>query len=94
MEQDKTLHCKTCQKDFIFTVQEQEFYKQHNLENEPQHCKACRDAKKLAARGNKPLYTTHCVACGKEAYIPFKPKQGKPIYCSDCFKELQKTGLI
>lgn len=43
---DKTLTCKDCGQEFVFTVREQEFYKQMGFENEPVRCKACRDAKK------------------------------------------------
>lgn len=43
---DETIVCKDCGKEFIFTVGEQEFYKEKGFENKPVRCKACRDAKK------------------------------------------------
>lgn len=43
---DKTLTCKDCGKEFIFTEGEQEFYKEKGFENEPQRCGDCRRAKK------------------------------------------------
>lgn len=46
--EDKTLVCKDCGKEFVFTAGEQEFYAQKGLTNEPKRCKACRDAKKEA----------------------------------------------
>ena len=27
-----------------------------------------------------------CSSCGKEAKVPFRPTNGKPVYCSDCFR--------
>jgi len=27
-----------------------------------------------------------CEKCGKDCKVPFKPQNGKPVYCSDCFK--------
>ncbi len=44
--EDKTLKCQDCGADFIFTVGEQEFYKEKQLASEPKRCKACRDAKR------------------------------------------------
>lgn len=44
--EDKTIVCKDCGAEFVFTVAEQEFYKEKGFENEPVRCKACRDAKK------------------------------------------------
>lgn len=44
--QDKTLICKDCGEEFIFTVGEQEFYKEKGFENEPQRCKECRQKRK------------------------------------------------
>jgi len=44
--QDKTITCKDCGAEFVFTVAEQEFYKEKGFENEPVRCKECRMAKK------------------------------------------------
>ena len=44
--QDKTIVCKDCGKEFVFTVRDQEFYKEKGFENEPKRCKECRIAKK------------------------------------------------
>ena len=43
---DKTLVCKDCGNEFIFTVGEQEFYKEKGFDNEPVRCPACRRARK------------------------------------------------
>ena len=44
--EDKTIVCKDCGNEFIFSVAEQEFYKEKGFENEPVRCKECRNAKK------------------------------------------------
>lgn len=46
--QDKTIVCKDCGKEFIFTVGEQEFYKEKGFTNEPVRCKECRINRKNA----------------------------------------------
>ena len=43
---DKTIVCKDCSQEFVFTEGEQEFYKEKGFENEPQRCPDCRRAKK------------------------------------------------
>lgn len=43
---DKTLVCKDCGKEFVFTAGEQEFYKEKGFTNEPTRCKDCRIARK------------------------------------------------
>jgi Probable zinc-ribbon domain len=43
---DKTLHCKDCGKEFIFTSGEQEFFKEKGFTNDPVRCLDCRRAKK------------------------------------------------
>ncbi len=85
MYQDKTLKCKDCGNDFVFTAGEQEFYAEKGFQNEPQRCKACRDARKNAQRGNREMFTAICADCGKEAKVPFNPTDGKPVYCSECY---------
>ncbi len=44
--QDKTLVCKDCGAEFVFTAGEQQFYAEKGFENEPQRCPACRKARK------------------------------------------------
>ena len=82
MYEDKTLVCKECGKEFVFTAGEQEFYAERGFQNEPQRCKACRDARKNAARGPREFFTATCAACGGEARVPFEPKSDRPVYCS------------
>ena len=64
MYEDKTLVCKECGKEFVFTAGEQEFYAERGFQNEPQRCKACRDARKNSARGPREYFTATCAACG------------------------------
>lgn len=49
---DRTLVCKDCNKEFIFTEGEQAFYKEKGFENDPQRCMECRRAKKQQRRGS------------------------------------------
>ncbi|MGE5329159.1 MAG: zinc-ribbon domain-containing protein [Deltaproteobacteria bacterium] len=49
--EDKTLVCKDCGSEFVFTVGEQEFYKEKGFDNEPQRCPDCRKARKTQFRG-------------------------------------------
>ena len=49
--EDKKLICRDCGDEFIFTVGEQEFYKEKGFENEPTRCADCRRAKKQQSNG-------------------------------------------
>ena len=89
MYQDKTLVCKDCGKEFTFTAGEQAFYAERGFENEPQRCKPCRDARKNQAKGTKEYFTTTCANCGKEARVHFKPREDRPVLCSECFAAKQ-----
>ncbi|MCR5040941.1 MAG: zinc-ribbon domain containing protein [Clostridia bacterium] len=87
MYEDKTLICKDCGKEFIFTAGEQEFYAEKGFENEPQRCRDCRTKRKQSARGPRQMFDTVCTKCGKPCQVPFEPTEGKPVLCDDCFKE-------
>ena len=69
MYEDKTLICKECGAEFVFTAGEQEFYASKGFVNEPQRCKACR---------------------GQEAKVPFRPREDRPVYCSECFAKMRE----
>jgi len=85
MNQDKTLICKDCGAEFIFTASEQDFYAERGFQNEPQRCKPCRNARKNGGSAPREMYTATCASCGREAKVPFQPKADRPVYCSDCF---------
>ena len=85
MYEDKTLVCKDCGAEFVFTAGEQEFYAEKGFENEPSRCKDCRVARKNCIRQNREMHTAICADCGAEAQVPFEPKEDRPVYCSECF---------
>lgn len=89
MYEDKTLVCQDCGKEFVFTAGEQEFYAERGFTNEPKRCKECRDARRAARNQNRQMYTTVCAACGKEAVVPFEPREDRPVYCSECFAKMR-----
>jgi CxxC-x17-CxxC domain-containing protein len=66
-------------------------YAERGFQNEPQRCKACRDARKNAARGPREYFTSVCASCGNEARVPFEPKSDRPVYCSDCFAKMREA---
>lgn len=41
-EGDEMLRCRDCDKDFAFTVGEQEFFKQKGFDNKPSRCSECK----------------------------------------------------
>ena len=84
--EDKTLVCKECGKEFVFTAGEQAFYKEKGFMNEPKSCKPCRDAKKNAGRAPREYFITTCAECGGEAKVTFQPSSDRPVYCSACFE--------
>ena len=49
---DKTLVCKDCGNEFVFTEGEQAFYAEKGFENDPVRCAECRKAKKAARATN------------------------------------------
>ena len=81
MYEDKKLTCKECGSEFVFTAGEQEFYAERGFQNEPQRCKACRDARKNATRAPREFFTATCARCGGEAKVPFQPEpRGRGTY--------------
>ena len=51
--QDKTLVCKDCGKEFVFSAGEQAFYAEKGFENEPARCHECRDKRRREREGGK-----------------------------------------
>jgi len=41
----------------------------------------------------KQMHKAVCSDCKKECEVPFKPREGRPIYCKDCFSKRKDTGI-
>ena len=96
MYYDKTMICKECGGEFVFTAGEQEFYANHGFINDPQRCKTCRDLRKRTTKTGGQEFTTICADCGGEAKVGFTPRQDRPVYCSKCYakrKEAERESL-
>ncbi|MCC6860482.1 MAG: zinc-ribbon domain containing protein [Bryobacterales bacterium] len=96
--QDRVLNCAECGAEFIFTAGEQQFFHDKNLRNEPKRCKACKGKRHNNAPGgySKVETVAMCSQCGRQTTVPFKPTQGRPIYCRECYqtrKALAAGGL-
>lgn len=93
MYEDKVLVCADCGKEFIWTAGEQEFYAERGFQNEPRRCPECRKGRKNARssqNGEREMYDAICANCGKPCKVPFKPTEGRPVYCSECFAKMKE----
>ncbi len=95
--QDKSLDCVDCGAPFIWTAGEQLFFADKNYKTEPTRGKSCKA--KRAARpssgglGRERVETsTSCSACGKDTTVPFRPTQGRPVFCRECFQSRKFAG--
>ncbi len=43
-------------------------------------------------RGPVTMHKVICDECDKECEVPFRPTDGKPVYCNDCFGDRRDSG--
>lgn len=97
--EDKTLVCTDCGQQFIHSAEDQARYAERGFANEPKRCRDCRTKRKAqvsaarpraggAAAGRRPResYQVVCAECGATTTVPFKPTEGRPVYCRDCYQ--------
>jgi CxxC-x17-CxxC domain-containing protein len=36
---------------------------------------------------NREMHKAVCSDCGNECEVPFKPAEGRPVFCKDCFRK-------
>jgi CxxC-x17-CxxC domain-containing protein len=102
--QDKSLQCSDCGAAFTFSIGEQEEFASKGFTNEPKRCPSCRQARKAQQSVNnssssgygsfnsrpvRQMFPVKCSECGKDATVPFEPRSGKPVYCSDCYRKVK-----
>ena len=102
---DRILICSDCHTEFIFTAGEQLFFYDKEFKNDPKRCKPCKSRRSAlseaatrtgasgpAAAGLSRTETrTECSECGVQTTVPFKPTQGRPVLCRQCFQTRNKA---
>jgi len=95
---DRLLTCVDYGGEFIFTAGEQLFFMDKQFKNDPKRCKPCKSRRSAAAAGaatgsgpaaagiSRTETRTECSECGISTTVPFKPTQGRPVLCRQCFK--------
>jgi CxxC-x17-CxxC domain-containing protein len=100
---DRILICSDCHGEFIFTAGEQLFFHDKQFKNDPKRCKPCKSRRSglsAAANGVGPAAAglsrtetrTECSECGVQTTVPFKPTQGRPVLCRQCFQARNKAA--
>jgi len=80
--QDKQIICAKCNKPFVWTKSEQEYYQKKGLKHEPKLCQDCRKE-----RNNlKPKEIT-CVSCSRKGHVK-GDVPSDTAYCEPCFEEI------
>lgn len=95
--QDKSLTCVDCGGEFVWTAGEQLFFADKQFKNEPKRCKSCKTARASRPNpgpANRERVETQatCSACGKDTTVPFRPTQGRPVFCKECFQQRKFAG--
>ena len=99
---DRLLTCSDCHGEFIFTAGEQLFFHDKQFKNDPKRCKPCKSRRSglaAVANGTGPAAAglsrtetrTECSDCGVQTTVPFKPTQGRPVLCRQCFQAKTKA---
>jgi len=94
--QEKSIVCCDCGATFAFSAEEQEFFATKGYTNEPKRCPTCRATRKerqgnssgYGQRSVRQMYPAVCSECGKQTEVPFEPRNGKPVYCRDCYNKI------
>jgi CxxC-x17-CxxC domain-containing protein len=42
---------------------------------------------------SREMHKTTCSDCGKECEVPFKPTEGKPVHCKECYAEIREDQV-
>ncbi len=102
--QDKSIKCSDCEATFTFSAGEQEQFASRGYTNEPKRCPSCRQTRKVRQFGNggtshrnssfstptqREMFPATCSECGRDTKVPFEPRNGRPVYCSECYSKVR-----
>ena len=100
---DKSIKCSDCGSDFTFSTSEQEFFAEKGYANDPKRCRLCRASRMVQSHGpsdhgvyrqqwepRREMFAAVCAECGRAAQLPFEPRDGRPVYCRDCYVHVRQ----
>lgn len=90
---DRTMTCRDCDQEFVFTAGEQAFYQERGF-SEPQRCPGCRQARKAQRNAGGDSYSSGGYGGGSSysgggGGYSSGPRQMYPAVCSACGKETE-----
>jgi len=97
---ERTLTCRDCGQEFVFTAGEQEFYEQRGF-SDPQRCPSCRQARKAQRNQSGGGYASgggySSGSYGGDSYSSggsdrgynSAPRQLYPAVCSECGQQTE-----
>ncbi|MDD5700677.1 MAG: zinc-ribbon domain containing protein [Dehalococcoidales bacterium] len=102
--QEKSINCFDCGVTFTFTMEEQLAYQAKGHFNVPKRCPSCRQARKdrqmkssnlkspqPGFKSERQMFPATCAQCGKNTQVPFEPKDGRPVYCRECYYAIKAS---
>lgn len=97
--EDKNLQCSDCGTSFVFSAGEQAFFESKGYTNTPKRCPSCREARRAQRAKNgevidrpaREMFRAVCAACSKDTEVPFEPREGRPVYCRECYLKMRPT---
>lgn len=100
--QEKAMKCFDCGAAFVFSVEEQADFQTKGYTNTPKRCPTCRETRKARQlssgnfrsiqpgfRSERKLFPATCVQCKKVTQVPFEPREGRPVYCRECYSTIK-----
>jgi CxxC-x17-CxxC domain-containing protein len=100
---DRNLTCVQCGLEFTFSADDQAFHASRGYQD-PKRCPSCRAERRSSQGGGgyssdgytdrprREMFTTTCSRCGREARVPFVPRNDRPVYCSDCYQPAPRVS--
>ena len=93
--QDRVLTCVACGEEFTFSAGAQQFFAEKGFEHDPKRCRDCKSKRRetLAGRMRRDEYSVSCAQCGRDTTVPFKPAEGRPVFCRSCVERRRMTAV-
>ncbi len=86
-------NCSNCKQSFDITDVDLKFYDQVSpifngqkyVIPSPTHCPNCRQQRRLALANERFFYSSKCELCDQKVLTEQDPRQGKTVYCRECW---------
>jgi CxxC-x17-CxxC domain-containing protein len=89
---DKPVLCSSCFGNSSGAERRSSRPERNDRGGDNRYSSAPRDFDRSRSRNDREMFSAVCDNCNRDCEVPFRPSSNKPVFCSNCFEDMENEG--